>query len=245
MGMSFDRVADRYDATRAYPRGVIETIVSCLEQVLDQNGPTLDLGVGTGRFALPLQERGLEVIGIDISRKMIGKAMDKGVRNLMMGDVRSLPFEDKTFGSTLSIHVLHLVADWRAVLSEVRRVTRGDMISIAFNKEDSEAEEFRRFYEDACGQLGHEVRHPGMRERDLPGVLTPDEERDIAFCDYLVDVSNMLGNYDAKLFSSQWGVPDEVHGKAIDALRARYDRVDDILAKERVTLVRWKADRLP
>jgi len=245
MGMSFDRVADRYDDTRAYPKGVIETIVSSLEDVIDRNELTLDLGVGTGRFALPLQERGFEVVGVDISRKMIAKAMDKGVRNLMIGDIRNLPFEDKTFGSTLSIHVLHLVADWRNVLSEVRRVTRGDMISIAFNKEDSEAEELRRFYEDTCGRLGHAVRHPGMRERDLPGVLTPYEERDVAFCDYLVDVNTVLGNYDAKLFSNQWGVPDEIHGKAMDALKARYDRVDDILAKERVTLVRWKADRLP
>jgi len=245
MGMSFDRIADRYDATRAYPKGVIEAIVSCLEEVLDRDELILDLGVGTGRFALPLQERGLEVVGVDIAEKMIAKARDKGVHNLIAGDIRNLPFADKTIGSTLSVHVLHLVVDWRMVLSEVRRVTRGDMISVAFNKEDSEAEEFRRFYEDTCGQLGHEVRHPGMRERDLPRTLAPDEEREIAFCDYFVDVNTMLGDYDARLFSNQWGVPDEIHGKAMDALRGRYDRVDDILAKERVTLVRWKADRLP
>ena len=40
-------------------------------------GPVLELGIGTGRIALPLAERGLEVHGIDASEEMVSKLRAK------------------------------------------------------------------------------------------------------------------------------------------------------------------------
>lgn len=40
-------------------------------------GPVLELGIGTGRLALPLAERGLEVHGIDASEKMVARLRGK------------------------------------------------------------------------------------------------------------------------------------------------------------------------
>lgn len=40
-------------------------------------GPPLELGVGTGRVALPLARRGIEVHGIDASEAMVGKLREK------------------------------------------------------------------------------------------------------------------------------------------------------------------------
>ncbi len=40
-------------------------------------GPVLELGIGTGRIALPLAERGLEVHGIDASKAMLERLREK------------------------------------------------------------------------------------------------------------------------------------------------------------------------
>jgi SAM-dependent methyltransferase len=59
------QVADVYDEVY----GPDATAVRCLAQ-LAAGGPVLELGVGTGRLALPLAARGLEVHGIDASEAM-------------------------------------------------------------------------------------------------------------------------------------------------------------------------------
>jgi SAM-dependent methyltransferase len=65
-----DRIADVYDAF--YPdldtEGAVETLFE-----LAGGGPVLELAIGTGRLALPLAERGLEVHGIDASEAMVAK----------------------------------------------------------------------------------------------------------------------------------------------------------------------------
>ncbi len=42
--------------------------------VLAEGGPALELGMGTGRVALPLAERGVVVHGIKLSASMVGRA---------------------------------------------------------------------------------------------------------------------------------------------------------------------------
>ena len=75
-----DRIADIYDTL--YPdaaqiRGEAEPEI--LERLAEfaGSGPALELGIGTGRIALPLQERGVEVEGIDASSEMIAKLRAK------------------------------------------------------------------------------------------------------------------------------------------------------------------------
>lgn len=41
------------------------------------DGPTLEIGVGTGRIALPLAEAGAEIFGIDLSVPMMTKLSEK------------------------------------------------------------------------------------------------------------------------------------------------------------------------
>lgn len=69
-----DRIADVYD--EFHPWLDTETAVEALVE-LAGDGPVLELAIGTGRLALPLAERGLEVHGIDSSKEMIAKLRDK------------------------------------------------------------------------------------------------------------------------------------------------------------------------
>jgi SAM-dependent methyltransferase len=70
-----ERVADLYDEWYA---DLPETD-ECVERLaeLARAGPVLELGVGTGRLALPLAERGLEVHGIDNSTAMLAELAAK------------------------------------------------------------------------------------------------------------------------------------------------------------------------
>src|SRR5918992_5189812 len=65
-----ERMAEAYDQWPAVPQNT-DAIVACLTRLAGP-GPVLELGIGTGRLALPLAQRGLEVHGIDTSEAMVG-----------------------------------------------------------------------------------------------------------------------------------------------------------------------------
>lgn len=241
---TFDRVADIYDATRKYPEDIMDTILNALEKVLHKDGRILDAGVGTGRFARPLQLRGYEVVGIDVSPRMLAKAVEKGTKDLVKGDVCFLPFKDDSFSMTLSVHVMHLVSSWRCALGEIGRVTTDGLVSVAFAKEESAAEDLRNLYDTACREAGFEPRHPGLREREITEVLPPDFSNAITVHEHLVDAKELIEQYQDKAFSSQWDIPDEIHQQAMEALREQYKGVEDVMGKERISLIRWDAKRL-
>ena len=69
-----DRIADVYDGLYSGldTEGAVETLAE-----LAGSGPVLELGIGTGRLALPLAERGLEVRGVDASEAMVQKLREK------------------------------------------------------------------------------------------------------------------------------------------------------------------------
>jgi hypothetical protein len=70
-----DRIADVYDALPTHPDDA-DAAVTCLAQLAD-SGPALELGIGTGRLALPLARDGLDVSGIDTSEAMVAKLRAK------------------------------------------------------------------------------------------------------------------------------------------------------------------------
>jgi len=72
------RVADRYDeaAAEMFAPEVVDPAVEFLAGVAEAS-PALELGIGTGRIALPLVRRGVEVHGIDLSPDMVAQLRDK------------------------------------------------------------------------------------------------------------------------------------------------------------------------
>jgi SAM-dependent methyltransferase len=70
-----DRIADVYDQWPALPTDEKEAVDFLAP--LAGSGPALELGIGTGRVALPLAARGVEVHGIDASEAMVAKLRAK------------------------------------------------------------------------------------------------------------------------------------------------------------------------
>ena len=73
-----ERVAATYDETAAdlFDPAVVEPAVDFLAD-LAGDGRALELGSGTGRIALPLAARGIEVAGIELSRAMTARLLAK------------------------------------------------------------------------------------------------------------------------------------------------------------------------
>jgi SAM-dependent methyltransferase len=70
-----DEVAGRYDETVVGSE--VEPAVDFLAALAGE-GPALELGIGTGRIALPLAARGVPVHGIDLSPAMVARLREKG-----------------------------------------------------------------------------------------------------------------------------------------------------------------------
>ena len=73
-----DDVAGRYDESTGeyFDPAVIAATVDFLAEFAG-DGDALELGIGTGRVALPLAERGVRVHGIDLSEVMVAKLKEK------------------------------------------------------------------------------------------------------------------------------------------------------------------------
>ena len=70
-----DRIAEVYDRIDALPSDEAEAAEFLAS--LAGSGPALELGIGTGRVAIPLAQGGVEVHGIDASEAMIAKLREK------------------------------------------------------------------------------------------------------------------------------------------------------------------------
>ena len=79
MSISFDRAVEYYDSTRGYPPEIAEAIGSALIGATDATPQTrfLEVGVGTGRIALPIIARGHDYTGVDISAAMMSRLRAK------------------------------------------------------------------------------------------------------------------------------------------------------------------------
>jgi SAM-dependent methyltransferase len=73
-----EKVAERYDESAAdmFDPAVLDPAVDFLA-ALAGDGAALELGIGTGRIALPLAGRGVRIHGIDLSEAMVAKLREK------------------------------------------------------------------------------------------------------------------------------------------------------------------------
>ncbi len=73
-----ERVAERYDESSAemFEPAAVDPVVNFLAD-LAGDGAALELGIGTGRIALPLAARGVPVHGIDLSEAMVARMKAK------------------------------------------------------------------------------------------------------------------------------------------------------------------------
>jgi len=157
----FDRAAGFYDATRGFPPGVEDAVASAFAAAggLGPASRVLEVGVGTGRIALPLARRVGRVFGVDRSAPMLAKLVEKrGALPVdpVRGDVTALPFAGASVEAAVAVHVFHLIPGWRRVLAELARVLRPGGLLLHGGDDPARGEAWRRWRERTESQFGVE-----------------------------------------------------------------------------------------
>ncbi len=137
---SYDRVADEYVRRiseelehKPLDRQLLDRFAAQVQAI----GPACDLGCGPGHVARYLQERGVQVIGVDLSPAMVrcAQRLNPGIE-FRQGDMRSLEVEDGSWGGIAAFYsIIHIPRpEVVVVLSEMKRVLRpGGELLLAFH----------------------------------------------------------------------------------------------------------------
>lgn len=112
----YDGIARIYDP---WSVSVVEDIPFYVDEALASGGPVVELGVGTGRIAIPVAAAGIDVIGVDASAEMLAvcraRAREAGLDDrldLRQGDLRRPPVEGPVPLLTCPFRAyLHLTSD--------------------------------------------------------------------------------------------------------------------------------------
>ena len=109
------------------------TVLNTIWRSLDKEAESiLDVGCGWGEPVIFInRHRKFKVIGIDIFRPYLEQARYEGAyESLVLGDVRALPFNNRSFDTVLCMEVLEHLGkkDGRRLLSELERVARSQVL---------------------------------------------------------------------------------------------------------------------
>ena len=254
--VSFDRAADYYDRTRAVADSVMGRLIPLLVAEMPAGEACLEIGIGTGRIALPLVDEGVHVAGVDISNEMLRKLIAKRRGRwpqVATADATRLPFRDASFGSAIASHVLHLIPGWKDAVKEVRRVVRpGGVFLVSRGGRDRPAwlESVTSYFFRQAGDppwppgaatidvVDAHMREVGIKAKPLPHLGIETE----------VSVEEVIGNMEAGYWSACWSLSPELRAKAAAATREWATQEFGYLRASRHTVWEsstWHAYRLP
>lgn len=163
----FDAVAAQYDDWYRTPLGAYADRIE-KAMVLDLAAPcpgeaAVDLGSGTGQYALALAARGVRVTGVDISAPMLARARARARETGLTvqwieADVRAVPLPSASFDLAVMVTVLEFVPEpGRAVAEAVRLLRPGGRLVAAVLGEGSAWA--RRYREEAARAPGSVFAH--------------------------------------------------------------------------------------
>ena len=235
---NFDRAASIYDSTRSLPDSVMNAVVDAISAELRGSRLVLDAGVGTGRFAGPLRNRGLAVVGLDVSRAMLSEARRKSAADLVRGELLTMPFVNGAFDSCLMIHVLHLVESPTRLLSEIGRVCKSKVLSLA---ESSDYISVRENYIRLLTQAGYSWGD--LSEQKLTTIVAPTLLKEVISYPVVRKADDDIEYFRNRMSAVTWDVPAEVHERIIRELSSSLGgRVFSF--RTTVRLAKWSAVQL-
>jgi ubiquinone/menaquinone biosynthesis C-methylase UbiE len=249
----FDRISQIYDETR---EPLKEAAVNKIKNILlrDNCSSIIEVGVGTGRVAKPLQERGFEIVGLDISRGMLLKAREKGILTVILADADFLPLKEKSFDAAILAHVLQIFDSPADVFAKIADVAKKEVIALVRKRDDALASDsgddrmismMRQVFEKVSAQMGYALpRRAGewrRKESEFLAAFPPTEL--ITIQDELIEttVDERLSFFEKRPFRHCIEVPDEVFHKVIQEMRSSLDTKMKIQYRRVEQMAIWKS----
>lgn len=149
---AFNTNIAEYEAWFEKYKYVYESELDAVKSLLPGNGIGLEIGVGTGRFAVPLGIR----FGVEPSPAMRNVAQKKGVK-VIDGVAEALPLDNEQYDSALFVTTICFVDSLEAAFKEAYRILKpGGTIVIGFVDKNSplgkryeKSKKHNPFYRDA------------------------------------------------------------------------------------------------
>ncbi len=237
--LSFDNMVKLYDETRIFDQECFE---SALDYMVERFPPrafpdVLEPGIGTGRIAIPLAERGYRITGVDISEEMLAFLKNRLVSSgkssrvfYQRDDVTKLPFLDETFDMAIATHLFYFIRDWRRAADEILRVVRkGNPIVLMHTGTGTEIPFLNERYKEICAQYGHPVEAIGVKSTgevvDYYKNLGYHAERISDRWRWVsnIELDRALGYISSRAYSFTTLAPDSIHSKVVEKLRCELE----------------------
>ncbi len=234
--LSFDSMVKLYDETRVFDKSCFD---SALDFLSDRFPPQLfnnvfEPGIGTGRIAMPLAERGYRVIGIDISEEMLAILQKRLVRSgealkisLQKADMTDLPFADAAFDMVIVVHLFYFIREWRRAVDEVLRVVKNDCpVVLMHTGMGAEIPFLNNRYKELCAEQGYPIESVGVKSTsEVIDHLTElgcsvEQIRDRWRWTSRIRLDKALGYIDSRAYSFSTFAPDDVHFAAVKKLES-------------------------
>ena len=227
----FDRAADFYDETRGFPPGEEQRVAALIAVAgrLTPSSRVLEVGVGTGRIALPLAGYVREIVGIDLARPMLERLRAKRAGepvHIVEGDATRLPLASGVFDAIVAVHVFHLIPNWPDALREAARILRpGGRLLSGWNEGDRGMGELALWnaWDAAVGAvLPQNVGVPRERYRTFleDEGWQPVGEALIHRYTTIHTPQDFIDQIERRVWSSFWRLSDEDLARGLAAVRA-------------------------
>lgn len=228
----FDRVATVYDRSRFIPDTHQADVAAGIAELTGARADSrfFEIGIGTGRIALPLLRRGFGYVGIDLSRPMMAVLRDKaaGTHDLRLAqaDATRLPFTGAAFDIGIVAHVFHLIPNWTDAADELCRVVdpAGSIVLCSTTRGEPD-DGFRQAWRDITQRHGVTMRRRGAQDLELAvrhfearGATA--EERTLTTWTVDQPIAEAFALLKSRTYSSTWSVDDAVYAAMIDDLAA-------------------------
>jgi ubiquinone/menaquinone biosynthesis C-methylase UbiE len=234
---SFDRVAHCYDETRGMPPEASRAIGESIAAIARGIAPAprlLEVGIGTGRIAVPLAEAGVRVTGIDISTKMLAVLREKRRDiDVLLAEASHPPLRVAAFDAALFVHILPLVPDAEATLRATARLVHpSGVILFGYDqgrigqRAEADAIIARAVQELAGVPIPTHDAHDVAREltervlRELGATVTTST---VASWPERMRGRTMLDRLGRKDYSSSWLIPDSALPAIIERVTSQLD----------------------
>ncbi len=249
---SFDRAAGFYDQTRPLPESIAKPGIQAILDITGPGARVLEVGTGTGRISIPLLEQGLDLIGCDLSSKMLRRLQEKfPAARIAQSDASALPFSRAEFTFVLTVHVLHLIPSWREVLREIQRVLApgGAYLNVTTwgSTGDSTRERIRLHWQDGLRTQGMNVGNPGIQGREqfvaeLLSMGAQVTEVEVLRYPIVFTLSDQLERIASRIYSDSWDIPDTIFEASVEELRGWVEQEYGDLTQQMQDEVRFAID---
>lgn len=243
---SFDRLAEVYDETRGLPPEAERQIGAGIARLLRETATEprlLEVGIGTGRIAVPLAAEGVRVTGLDISPKMLARLREKrGDIDVMLAEAARPPLRNGIFDGALFVHILHLVPDAEATLRATLPLLRAGG-AILYGSDSGHLGK-RKEAEQLIREAAADIASVDLTSWDVHGrirALTEGIMREVCADARTVRLAawtsrargrTMLDRLARRDFSSSWKIPEEALPAIIERVTPQLDKLYGGLDRE-------------